>query len=156
MLEKIARTPVSQIATHLPITIPEDATVVEAVMALKRARRGAIVVTDPQGRAVGLFTERVALFELDPTCKEWHLEPVSSVMLPAEVSISIHDTVANAIEKLREHGLRHIPAVDDRGRAIGIISSRDLLAFLAEHFPRAFMNLPPRRAPGSKPGWGDL
>ncbi len=156
MLEKIARTPIAMVATHLPITISPEATKVEAVMALKRARKGAIVVQDDSGKAVGVFTERTALFELDPTTTDWHLEPVSDVMLPADVCVSIHDTVANGIEKLKEHGLRHIPAVNEQGRAIGIISSRDLLGFIAEHFPRAFMNLPPRRAPGAGPGWGDL
>lgn len=154
MLEKIARTPIARVPTHLPICVREDATIVEAVIALKRAHKGAVVVQDAAGRVVGVFTERTALRELSPMSSEWHLQPVSSVMGPANACVGQHETVAAAIEKMNEHGVRYVPAVDDDNRAIGIISSLDLLAFIAEHFPRAFMNLPPRRTPAEGPGWG--
>lgn len=145
MLERIARTPIALVATHLPVCIDRDTTVIEAVIALKRSRKGAIVVQDADGKAVGLFTERNALQRLAPGLTEWHLDPVSSVMWPAEVCAHHDTTVADAIERMNAHGTRHLPVVDDGGRPIGIISCRDLLAYLAEHFPRAFINLPPRQ-----------
>lgn len=43
-------------------------------------------------------------------------------------STSIEDCTA----LIRDHGIRHLPVVDDEGRAIGIISSRDLLQFVVE------------------------
>jgi hypothetical protein len=42
------------------------------------------------------------------------------------------------------HGYRSVPLVDERDRWLGLLSSRNVLRYIAEHFPEAVLNLPPR------------
>ena len=41
-------------------------------------------------------------------------------------------------------GYRHVPVVDAEQRQVGLLSSRVILRFIADHFPEAVLNLPPR------------
>lgn len=43
------------------------------------------------------------------------------------VTMMAHQTLAEAIEVLQEHELRHVPIVDEENHLIGIISDRDIL-----------------------------
>ena len=42
------------------------------------------------------------------------------------------------------HGYRNVPLVDGRGRWLGLLSARNVLRYIAAHFPEAVLNLPPR------------
>jgi CBS domain-containing protein len=46
-------------------------------------------------------------------------------------------------------GFRHVPLVDSDGRPVGILSVKDIVDYLAEHFPREVLNIPPE--PGKQP-----
>jgi CBS domain-containing protein len=52
------------------------------------------------------------------------------------------DSLAEAIRRLMAGHRRHLPVVDERGIR-GVISIRDILAYIAERFPEEMMNLPP-------------
>jgi len=45
---------------------------------------------------------------------------------------------------MTERGYRHIPLLDERGRRAGMIAARDVVNYVAEHFPAEVVNLPPR------------
>jgi CBS domain-containing protein len=40
-------------------------------------------------------------------------------------------------------GFRHVPLVDDERRPAGILSVKDIVDYLVEHFPRDVLNIPP-------------
>jgi len=46
-------------------------------------------------------------------------------------------------------GYRHVPLVDPDGHPVGILSVKDIVDYLTEHFPREILNLPPE--PGRQP-----
>ncbi|MCC7536176.1 MAG: CBS domain-containing protein, partial [Deltaproteobacteria bacterium] len=54
-------------------------------------------------------------------------------------------------------GYRHIPVLDEHGKPAHIVSVRDVLGYIAEHFPQEVLNVPseptrtstPPDAPGS-------
>src|SRR6266536_1666412 len=46
-------------------------------------------------------------------------------MTPSPVVTSSRHTLADAHERMREHGIRHLPVVDG-GRLFGVVSQRDL------------------------------
>ena len=104
--------------------------------------RGAVIVEE-DGALVGIFTERDLLSRLDHTDVLWSHVLVRDVMTPHPTVVRVQDTLAEAMRRLLAGRRRHLPVVDAAGRAIGMLSIRDVLAFVASKFPEDLMNLPP-------------
>jgi CBS domain-containing protein len=104
--------------------------------------RGAVVVEEA-GAVVGIFTERDLVGRLDHTDVLWSHVPVRDVMTPMPTVVRETDSVGEAMRRLLAGRRRHLPIVDAKGRAIGLLSIRDLLAFVASMFPDEMINLPP-------------
>jgi acetoin utilization protein AcuB len=51
---------------------------------------------------------------------------VKERMIRDPVTVREADTLARALELTREHRIRHLPAVDDAGRVVGVVSDRDI------------------------------
>lgn len=93
-------------------------------------------------RVVGIFTQRdvlnrTALEALDPAT------PVSEVMSARPITIGLGQDLADAIQAMVEGAYRHVPVVDDTGNQVGLLSSRVILRYIADHFPEEVLNLPP-------------
>jgi CBS domain-containing protein len=58
------------------------------------------------------------------------------------------------LRRLNHGKRRHLPVTDPNGKILGIISIRDLLAHVAEHFPDDFVNLPPDPDHEASGEWG--
>lgn len=111
-----------------PITIRRDATLDEARSKMAQEEIGGLVVTDEQGRLLGILTTRDLLLAPDGETK------VESVMTPRERLITAHadallDTArvalhANRIEKL--------PLVDSEDKVVGLITAQDIIK-IQEH-----------------------
>lgn len=104
-------------------------------------RHGAAMVCDGD-RVVGIFTQRDVLYRtalegIDPST------PVSQVMSSRPVTVHLDQRLEEAITAMVEGGYRHIPVVDDDQKQVGLLSSRVILRFIADHFPEAVLNLPP-------------
>ena len=54
--------------------------------------------------------------------------------------------IAWAVNRMSLGGFRHVPLVDGNGRPVGILSVKDVVNYLAEFFPDAVQNIPPRPA----------
>jgi CBS domain-containing protein len=104
---------------------------------------GATLVCDAEGRIQGIFTERDLLLQSDRYQPGWLDLPVVQVMTEGPVTANVSSTVRQVVELMRSGGYRHVPVVDDKGRPRGIVSVRDVLTFVAEHFPEECLNLPP-------------
>jgi len=114
----------------------------EVYRAFDEQRHGAAMVCDGD-TVVGIFTQRdvlyrTALEDLDPQT------PISDLMSDRPVTIRLDQTLADAIQAMVEGGYRHIPVVDDDGHQVGLLSSRVILRFIADQYPEAVLNLPPR------------
>jgi len=66
-----------------------------------------------------------------------------TILFWAEQAVSGLSTVAFVLNRMAVGGFRHVPVVDEGDRPVAIISVRDVVEFLVEHFPREIMNLPP-------------
>ena len=69
--------------------------------------------------------------------------PVEGVMTKNPKTLRMTDTVADAIVLMNQGSYRHIPIVDTNGSVQGIVSVRDVIKYLAEHYPYEVYNLPP-------------
>jgi CBS domain-containing protein len=108
---------------------------------MKSHGRGCVLVVDGD-KLVGIFTERDVLNRIDHSNAVWTQVAVGKIMTPRPVVIRPEDSLAEAIHRLTEGHRRHLPVVDERGIR-GVISIRDILAYIAGRFPEEMMNLPP-------------
>ena len=109
---------------------------------MKAKGRGAVVVEE-NGALVGIFTERDLVSRLDHSDIMWSHVAVRDVMTPHPTVVRPYDSVAEAMRRLLQGRRRHLPIVDEAGRASGLLSIRDILSFVASRFPEEMMNLPP-------------
>ena len=109
---------------------------------LEASQHGAVMVCD--GSTVrGVFTERDVLYRtaLEDIAPE---TPIGDLMTGDPVTLHPSARVAEAVALMTARGYRHIPLVDDDGCYVGLLASRNVLRFIADHFPEAVLNLPPR------------
>ena len=71
-------------------------------------------------------------------------EPVDRFMTRDPACLGPSASLGEAVRLMTEGGYRHIPLLDDRGRRAGLIAARDIVNYVAEHFPAEVVNLPPR------------
>jgi CBS domain-containing protein len=124
--------PVSVLAIKEPISVAPTDAVRSAVDAMIRNRIGCVIVTDGD-KLVGIFTERDVLNRVSPQPDALD-QPISGFMTPAPEALTASDSIAYAMHTMSVHGLRHLPVVESDGRAISIISIRDVLRLLAVRF----------------------
>ncbi|MBL9018139.1 MAG: CBS domain-containing protein [Myxococcales bacterium] len=54
------------------------------------------------------------------------MPPISRFMTAKPVTVGRAATLADAHRLMREHAIRHLPVVDDKGELCGVVSERDL------------------------------
>lgn len=140
--EILKRVRVRELELQTDHLIPPSTSLGEVYRSFDERRHGAAVICEGD-RVVGIFTqrdilERIALEDRD------HETPVAEVMSELPATVRPDQRLAEAIEVMVSGGYRHAPVVDERGRQMGLVSSRVILRFIAEHFPETVLNLPPR------------
>ncbi len=115
-----------------PVTLPRTALLYEAEDLMHRFKFSGVPITDPDGRLIGILTNRDIRF-----CEGADFErPVSEFMtsdglVTAPVGTSLDD--AKAI--LQQHRIEKLPLVDDDGHLAGLITVKDIQKRL--DFPNA-------------------
>ncbi|MFQ5701738.1 MAG: CBS domain-containing protein [Acidobacteriota bacterium] len=107
---------------------------------MKERPMAAVVITEGD-KVVGIFTERDVLNRIVGLALNDNL-PIEQVMTKDPLTLTPADRLADAIRLMTDRGYRHIPLVDDGGRYVGMISARDIIGFIAEHYPQEVFNLP--------------
>ncbi|HET7825122.1 MAG TPA: CBS domain-containing protein [Anaeromyxobacter sp.] len=141
---EILATKLADVTPRAPVTIRADAPVSKAVELMRAKATSAVVVVAP-GRArrvVGVFTERDLVQRALPS-RRWASARVDRYMTPSPETLRPEDPIAYAINRMTAGGYGHVPLVDRDGRAAGIVSAADLLAFVVELCPEEVLNLPP-------------
>ena len=153
-LQQIANVTVGEIKQRNVVCVRRDATLIDVVGLLEKAARGAVVVEDDDGVLCGIFTERDLMFRVTHSNRDWHQIPVHEVMTANPVCVAEYESISSALARMNQGSFRHLPRVDSDGRPTGVLSVRDVLAYLAEHFPEEFLNLPPDPSREATEPWG--
>jgi CBS domain-containing protein len=125
-----------------PARVGPDATLGETLQAMKASRIGCALICEA-GRVLGILTERDVLIKVAGS-GVGQGEPVSRFMTPMPRALRRDDTLSEAIRLMTEGGYRHVPLTDEQGRDAGVVCAKDLVEYIAEHFPAEVVNLPPR------------
>jgi len=141
---EILRTPISDVPRSEAVTVPPDAPVQRTIELMKKRKASAVLVVERRKpkRVVGIFTERDLVDRALPT-RGFAKAAVRRFMTPNPETLALRDPVAYAFNKMAVGRFRHVPLVDEEGRAVGIISTTDLVDLLVELCPEEVLNLPP-------------
>jgi CBS domain-containing protein len=143
--------PVAELCRRRVETIDAAASIGEAIRRMQAARTGALVVTSG-GKLAGIVTERDVLMKSLPG--DHVREPVSTIMTANPEAVGPDDEVALVMNLMHVGGYRHVPIVNDAHEPTHIVSLRDVLAFILDHFPREIGNIPTRPPRRAGEPWG--
>lgn len=115
---------VGDLVTRAPVSIPADASVLEAARLMSAERISSVLVTDGE-LLVGILTDRdlrtrVLAAAADPA------SAVSTVMTPDPATTGPDALALEALLELVRRNIHHLPVVED-GRPSGMITATDLL-----------------------------
>jgi CBS domain-containing protein len=108
------------------VTAEPSTSVAQAVKILAAKRIGAVVVTDGQGRIVGILYERDIVRAFAERGATALAAPIVEVMTRDVITCGIRDAVAEIMERMTNGRFRHVPVVD-QGQLVGIISIGDVV-----------------------------
>ena len=114
------------------VLAPPQASVDDAARLMQEARVGAVLIVE-QGRLIGIFTERDAVYRVLAARRDPLLTPLAEVMTRDPVAVSPEETFGYALLLMHDHGFRHAPVVEN-GRPIGVVSTRHALDPELEEF----------------------
>lgn len=131
------------VARREPATIRLGAPLSAAVTAMQEGATRSVLITDGDGRLVGILTERdivgrVLAADADASA------PVERFMSPLQDALGVDASLGEALEIMTRGGYQGLPLVDAEGRVTGHLDARDVLEYIAEAFPQEILNLPPR------------
>ncbi len=116
------------------ITVTADATLAEAIEIMQDSNIGALLVVDTHQRPVGIFTESDVLAKVALLVTDLAAHTVEEFMTPNPDVLRADVPIAHALHLMAIHRYRHIPIVDDKDVALGIISFRDVVSYIETHF----------------------
>jgi CBS domain-containing protein len=117
------------------VTIAPAASLAEAAKLLSTNRIGAVIVTDPDARVIGVLSERDivrALADRGAAVLELRVE---QAMTRRVVTAGEADTVGEIMERMTAGKFRHIPVVEN-DRLAGVVSIGDVVKYRLEEIER--------------------
>ena len=116
-------------------TLSSGATCAEAARRMRRQNIGSVIIEE-DGAPIGVVTDRdlalrVVAEELDPGTVT-----VGSIMTRFPAFVTVERDLHAALDVMREMRVRRLPAVNAKGRVIGVLALDDVLIELAEQFGR--------------------
>lgn len=147
---KLLRQDLSALPARKPLIFSPRSSVNEAVNAMQGEHRGCVLVTEDgtsSSKVVGIFTERDVLFRIVGRGRNPAILELGEVMTPDPERIPTECSIAWVLNKMSVGGFRHVTVVDDADRPVCVISVRDVVDFLVDHFPGEVLNLPPEYGP---------
>jgi len=129
MRDAIAGVRVASVLTPEPVTVGPDTTISELIESYLLRYHFTTYPVMSGGRPVGLITVRaIKRVRRD----RWAVTRVGDVMVPVtpETCLSPDDDIPTALSRMSALGQSRLPVVDGSGALVGIVSKRDVMAYL--------------------------
>ncbi|MHA2612029.1 MAG: CBS domain-containing protein [bacterium JZ-2024 1] len=121
---------VSDVMTPQVVEIAPSASVEEAAQVMERENVGCLVVSE-KGKLRGILTDRdIVIRVVAKTARPSELS-VQDIMTPNVIAIQKDADVSFALDLMRQHSIRRLPVLGEKGQVIGILSVSDVAWVLA-------------------------
>jgi len=114
----------------------KDTTIAEAARLMRQHHTGDLVITDDSDgtrEPLGILTDRDIVMDVVAKGRDPERARVGDVMTVPLVVAAGSEDIDTAIERMRTHGVRRLPILDDGGAVLGILTLDDFYRALAEH-----------------------
>lgn len=101
----------------------KDETIAEAIEKLMRYNIGVLPILDENFRPVGIVSEK-DMVQYEYTSRD---KKLGEIALKEVITISANSPVTEAIKLFKKFPIRHLVVIDEKGRAINVVSQRDLV-----------------------------
>ena len=121
----------------VPLTVDLKTTLTRAIRMMRDRNIGCVVVTDDAGKLAGILTERDLLQKVAGQALDYDHCRVEDFMSPSPETSKQEHPLAYALHRMIISDIRYLPLVDENDRPEGIISSRDVIAYINTHYCRS-------------------
>ncbi|MBI2659503.1 CBS domain-containing protein [Candidatus Woesearchaeota archaeon] len=111
--------------TTKPISVSSDASLEQCAKAMAKNHVGALVVKDNH-QSKGLITEQDIVRKVLARGTNPLTKNVKDFMEKKLITISPNDDIYEALIKMRDSNIRHLPVVD-KGKMVGLLTLKDVL-----------------------------
>lgn len=112
-----------------------DADRVAELMVLNHV--GCVPVVEEPGRPIGMITKLDLVERLvardDAGADGLAMQTAGTLMMPMSIALKEHATVAHAAALMATEGIHHLCVLDAEGRLIGVVSTMDIVRWLARN-----------------------
>ena len=116
---------IRDVMTTNPKTLPESTTVREAAETMRANDIGDVVVIDDDGKLSGILTDRDIVVRVVAEGRDPRATRIGDIASRELTAVSPDDPVERAVQLMREHAIRRLPAIE-RNKVVGIVSIGDL------------------------------
>jgi CBS domain-containing protein len=110
-------------------SLPPDASVYSAIELMADKGVGALLIIDGD-RLAGIISERDYARKIILQGKSSSDTFVREIMTPSPITIRCEDSVDEAMRRMTENRIRHLPVVDSQGGVAGMLSIGDLVKWI--------------------------
>jgi CBS domain-containing protein len=125
--------PVTQIMTREITCAHRELEVDQLVDLVVRNRIGCVPIVEAPGRPIGMVTKLDIVERLFSRDGSDPPRTAGELMLPLAITLGEHATIAHAAALMAAEDVHHIPIVDTSGCMIGIVSTLDIVRWLAKN-----------------------
>lgn len=130
-----------------PITLPDTATVSDALEIQKKHNIGGVPIVNKEGRLVGIVTNRDLRFEKNGSTL------IKEVMTTKLITGKPDTSIEEANNLFKKHGIEKLPLVDKNNKLVGLITYRDMAK--SKEYPNATKDSQGRLCVGAAVGTGN-
>ena len=134
--------PLGSIMNQVP-SVQSGASLQEALDLMVSYDIGSIFVVADE-KLKGVIGERDILLKVLNKSIEYEKLIVDAFMKVDPLTLRPDDLLDTAIQEIAQGGFRHIPITDKANIPLGMLSVRNIISYLVEHFPQEVLTLPPK------------
>jgi CBS domain-containing protein len=129
--------PVECLQPIRPLTVATQTSLQYAIQLMRNHGIGCVLITAEDGKLTGILTERDLLQKVAGQGLDLDQCAVGDFMSAAPESSKPEHPLGFALQRMIISDIRYLPIVDDCDRPAGIVSSRDVIAYMAKQFGTA-------------------
>jgi CBS domain-containing protein len=120
-----------QVKGNVVFSVDPSITVYKAIEMMSNKNISSLLIMDPFGKLLGIFTERDYARKLILKGKSSKDTQIGEIMTENPVTITSDNSIEECMQVMTDRFIRHLPVVD-AGKVVGMISIGDVVSFIID------------------------